>query len=233
MNVRAIQAGLKIVEVPSFEADRIYGTSNLKAIPDGWRVLKTIVKEWLRRPGLRAMKRLQRSSGHNSFKAAVHLLLREAQHLYHNRAVMSQESYQRALDALKTAYKDLLDFESDSPIDRKLQQRYRRFYDNGQLWAFLEPEVEEVDEEANEAVFKSSMQLLFSEAQYLYQNRDQLPTHSYHRALETLRASYDTLLNLETNSPDDQRIQKRYSEHYTSDRIWAFLEMDSGLMRAS
>jgi len=45
MNIRALKAGLKVAEVPSFEADRIYGTSNLKTFPDGWRVLKTIVKE--------------------------------------------------------------------------------------------------------------------------------------------------------------------------------------------
>lgn len=45
MNVRALRAGLKIAEVPSFEADRVYGHSNLRAIPDGWRVLKTILRE--------------------------------------------------------------------------------------------------------------------------------------------------------------------------------------------
>ncbi len=45
MNVRALQAGLKVIEVPSFEARRIHGTSNLQTIPDGWRVLKTIWKE--------------------------------------------------------------------------------------------------------------------------------------------------------------------------------------------
>ncbi len=48
MNVRALRAGLKIVEVPSYEADRIYGQSNLRAIPDGWRVLKTILREKVR-----------------------------------------------------------------------------------------------------------------------------------------------------------------------------------------
>lgn len=47
MNIRALEAGLKIAEVPSFEAARIYGMSHLRAIPDGWRVLKTIVKERL------------------------------------------------------------------------------------------------------------------------------------------------------------------------------------------
>ena len=45
MNVRALRAKLKVVEVPSFEAERIYGKSNLRTIPDGWRVLKTIFKE--------------------------------------------------------------------------------------------------------------------------------------------------------------------------------------------
>jgi glycosyltransferase involved in cell wall biosynthesis len=49
MNVRALQAGLKIMEVPSFEFKRVYGEGRLKAIPDGWRVLKTIFKEALKR----------------------------------------------------------------------------------------------------------------------------------------------------------------------------------------
>jgi glycosyltransferase involved in cell wall biosynthesis len=48
MNVRALRAGLKVAEVPSFEAARVYGEGRLKTIPDGWRVLKTIVKEWIR-----------------------------------------------------------------------------------------------------------------------------------------------------------------------------------------
>ena len=48
MNIRALKVGLKIAEVPSFEAERIYGVSNLRTFPDGWRVLKTIVKERLK-----------------------------------------------------------------------------------------------------------------------------------------------------------------------------------------
>jgi hypothetical protein len=48
MNVRALRAGLKVVEVPSFEARRIHGTSYLRTIPDGWRVLGTILKERLK-----------------------------------------------------------------------------------------------------------------------------------------------------------------------------------------
>ncbi|WP_157248670.1 glycosyltransferase family 2 protein [Nonomuraea typhae] len=45
MNVRAAQAGLLIQEVPSHEHCRIHGESNLHAVRDGWRVLKTILRE--------------------------------------------------------------------------------------------------------------------------------------------------------------------------------------------
>ena len=45
MNVRALYKGLKVAEVPSFEHERIHGKSNLRTLPDGWRVLKTLVKE--------------------------------------------------------------------------------------------------------------------------------------------------------------------------------------------
>jgi len=45
MNVRALRAGLKIAEVPSFEAPRIHGEGRLQTLPDGWRVLKTVFRE--------------------------------------------------------------------------------------------------------------------------------------------------------------------------------------------
>jgi glycosyltransferase involved in cell wall biosynthesis len=48
MNVQALRSGLKVVEVPSFEAERVHGEGRLRTIPDGWRVLKTIVRERLR-----------------------------------------------------------------------------------------------------------------------------------------------------------------------------------------
>jgi glycosyltransferase involved in cell wall biosynthesis len=47
MNVRAIKANLKVAEVPSFEEERIYGTSNLNTLRDGFRVLRQIVKEFV------------------------------------------------------------------------------------------------------------------------------------------------------------------------------------------
>jgi glycosyltransferase involved in cell wall biosynthesis len=49
--VRSIKSGMRIAEVPSFEAPRAHGTSNLNTWRDGRRVLKTLLKHRLaRRP---------------------------------------------------------------------------------------------------------------------------------------------------------------------------------------
>ncbi len=48
INIRICKAKLKVVEVPSFERPRMFGQSNLRTFRDGWRVLKTIVKECFR-----------------------------------------------------------------------------------------------------------------------------------------------------------------------------------------
>jgi hypothetical protein len=50
MNVRALRHGLNVVEVASFESERIHGQSNLRTFADGWRVLRTIFRERLHRP---------------------------------------------------------------------------------------------------------------------------------------------------------------------------------------
>ncbi len=47
MNVRVLRRGLKVTEVPSFEASRVHGEGRLRTIPDGWRVMKTLVREGL------------------------------------------------------------------------------------------------------------------------------------------------------------------------------------------
>jgi glycosyltransferase involved in cell wall biosynthesis len=46
LSIRAANAGLRVVEVPSWESSRMHGVSNLKVIRDGWRVLGTILREW-------------------------------------------------------------------------------------------------------------------------------------------------------------------------------------------
>jgi hypothetical protein len=49
INLRIASAGMKITEVPSYEADRISGQSNLNTFRDGFRVLGTILGEGRRR----------------------------------------------------------------------------------------------------------------------------------------------------------------------------------------
>jgi hypothetical protein len=45
INLRMAGAGMKIVEVPSYEKERMHGESNLKTFRDGFRVLGTIFRE--------------------------------------------------------------------------------------------------------------------------------------------------------------------------------------------
>lgn len=45
IHIRAAEAGLQVAEVPSFEHDRIHGESNLSAVRDGIRILRTIIAE--------------------------------------------------------------------------------------------------------------------------------------------------------------------------------------------
>jgi glycosyltransferase involved in cell wall biosynthesis len=48
INIRAVRGGLKIVEVPSYEHQRLMGVTNLNAFKDGIRVLRTIFAEAFR-----------------------------------------------------------------------------------------------------------------------------------------------------------------------------------------
>jgi hypothetical protein len=54
INLRIASAGMKITEVPSYEANRISGQSNLKTFRDGFRVLATILGEARRRRTIRS-----------------------------------------------------------------------------------------------------------------------------------------------------------------------------------
>jgi glycosyltransferase involved in cell wall biosynthesis len=50
INIRVAKAGLTVAEVPSYEQERIHGESNLRTFRDGFRVLRTIVRELGREP---------------------------------------------------------------------------------------------------------------------------------------------------------------------------------------
>jgi hypothetical protein len=45
ITLRVAGARLAVAEVPSYEHDRLHGESNLNAMRDGWRVLRTILRE--------------------------------------------------------------------------------------------------------------------------------------------------------------------------------------------
>ena len=57
INCRFAAAGVDIVEVPSVELLRIHGESNLNAVTDGLRVLRTLVSEWRRARARRMAER--------------------------------------------------------------------------------------------------------------------------------------------------------------------------------
>ncbi|MFJ8947512.1 glycosyltransferase family 2 protein [Streptomyces sp. NPDC102395] len=53
MNIRVVKAGLRVQEIPSHEYLRIHGVSNLRAVRDGLRVLRVILRERSNRRALR------------------------------------------------------------------------------------------------------------------------------------------------------------------------------------
>ncbi|KPH98886.1 glycosyl transferase family 2 [Actinobacteria bacterium OK074] len=53
MNIRVVKAGLRVQEIPSHEYLRIHGASNLRAVRDGFRVLRVILGERSNRRALR------------------------------------------------------------------------------------------------------------------------------------------------------------------------------------
>ena len=46
--IKTIKAGLRVTEVPSIEYKRRFGKSNLKTFQDGFRILRTIFKEYIK-----------------------------------------------------------------------------------------------------------------------------------------------------------------------------------------
>jgi glycosyltransferase involved in cell wall biosynthesis len=57
INCRFAAAGVRITEVPSIEKLRMFGESNLHAVKDGLRVLRTLFTEWRRGHAMRKRER--------------------------------------------------------------------------------------------------------------------------------------------------------------------------------
>ena len=75
LNCRIAAARLNVVEVPSVERSRIHGESNLNAIRDGLRVLKTILEEKrterAMRRDLRAIQKLETAEARRTARAVA------------------------------------------------------------------------------------------------------------------------------------------------------------------
>jgi glycosyltransferase involved in cell wall biosynthesis len=47
-SIRIAKAGIKVKEIPSFEASRKHGNSNLNSFRDGWKILDVIIMEYVK-----------------------------------------------------------------------------------------------------------------------------------------------------------------------------------------
>jgi glycosyltransferase involved in cell wall biosynthesis len=47
INIKAKREGLRVIEVPSVEKKRAYGTGKLRTFSDGYQILRTIIKNWI------------------------------------------------------------------------------------------------------------------------------------------------------------------------------------------
>ena len=81
MNVRALKAGLIVAEVPSFESHRIHGESHLRTIPDGLRVLRTILRERFRATTLDARRAAELPAGRQAAVVRIDTESRVALHI--------------------------------------------------------------------------------------------------------------------------------------------------------
>ncbi len=45
ISIKAMKKGMKVLEVPSYEKKRASGSGKLSSISDGWRILKTIIRD--------------------------------------------------------------------------------------------------------------------------------------------------------------------------------------------
>lgn len=137
MNVQALNVGLNIVEVASFEAERIHGVGGLRAIPDGWRVIKTILREWSKECKVRRPQIRRRQTGAEIYIPAMQLLFREALYLSRHCHELPDETYEWSVKVIKAACNALRQLEVTSSKDQFFQGRCQGDCENCRMWLFL------------------------------------------------------------------------------------------------
>jgi hypothetical protein len=128
MNVRALQAGLQVAEVPSFENRRFMGLSNLHAFRDGFRVLGTIFREWLKAPRLRSVANQEDSVAQETFKKALHALLEDTVQFVQMQHQLPAEHLNQMADKLLARFDTLVTTDMNCDFCARLQKRYATHY---------------------------------------------------------------------------------------------------------
>lgn len=142
MNVRALQAGLQVAEVPSFENRRFMGLSNLNAFRDGFRVLGTIFHEWLKKPRLRAIPNQEDSMAQEIFKKAFHALLEDANQFVKMQRQLPSDRLEQLADKLLARFDALMSTNMNCAVCEKLQARYANYYRD--IYAsYLTPQIDD------------------------------------------------------------------------------------------
>jgi lipopolysaccharide/colanic/teichoic acid biosynthesis glycosyltransferase len=93
-------------------------------------------------------------AGDKQFAPAMKLLFREALQLARNHSRMPARSYQAGLAAVKAAYLELLEIDTNHSVVKRLQEHYKQSYDD-RLWDFLEIERMLFEETASPSVISS------------------------------------------------------------------------------
>src|SRR5258706_686995 len=134
--IRATRNGLRVVEVACFEHKRVAGEAKLRAFSAGWTILKAMLKErFVGKVNCRVWER-KTIVGDEVFTPAMQLLRYEALTLSCEREHLSPEAYQRAIEAVKATYLELLKLEPDNSGAQQLRDEMRKNINLG--WGFLE-----------------------------------------------------------------------------------------------
>jgi hypothetical protein len=128
MNIRALQAGLQVAEVPSFENRRFMGLSNLNAFRDGFRVLGTIFHEWLKAPRLRPVANREDSVTQETFKKALHALLEDTVQFVQIQHQLPAEHLNQMADKFLDRFDTLVTTDMTCDFSARLQERYATYY---------------------------------------------------------------------------------------------------------
>lgn len=78
-------------------------------------------------------------AGDREFAPSIKLLLREGLYLAHYRCDLTDHAFQSTVADLKAAYKELLNMETQHPMARQMQLRYKK-YSTDHFWDFVDDE---------------------------------------------------------------------------------------------